>query len=129
MSKFRLLRYFKDVAEPVASVLRELEANVTRAVDDLTATLRPRWTNRSTAAATTIVNPWDFLRVTVTGRVILPAPTIETTGTEVVILLGSGVTATVTALIGNVNGAASYTATGGWVYKYICSGEGWYTVG
>ena len=126
---FKRVRQFFGVEGPVASWLRLLEDNVSAAFDEIGISKRPSWRTYSTDSTSVTASPWDFVRVAVDGRVLLPTPNGSNAGSEVMILLGPGVTTVISPVSGSINGVSSYTATGGWVYAFISSGEGWYSIG
>ena len=123
---FKRIRSFFGIDSALASFFRAIEENVSSAFDEIAISKRPSWRTYSTDSTSVTAAPWDFVRVTVDGRVLLPTPNGSNAGAEVTVLLGPSVTCVVSPVSGAINGTTSYTATGRWVYRFISSGEGWY---
>lgn len=127
MGRFKRIRHFPGVEENASVALKAIESNVSDVIDETDRVKRPKLTPRVMVGDVFSAQPWDLVYVTAAGRVVLPKPTVEMVGSEVVIAIAKAVSVDVSASASTVNGSSSvtisgirskaFTATeGGWLY-------------
>ena len=123
MVKMRLRRYPNtyDVLS-----LTDLESAASDAVSELDRTKANTYRIRNFSGDTFTIAPWDYVRFTKTGTLVMPTASASNAGARIAVEVAAGATATLSVSVGKINGAGTYSlATANVLREFVSNGIGW----
>jgi hypothetical protein len=126
--KLRKRGSFPGIPPETSNAIRDVEANVSAAVDELSTGKRSAWSEVNVVSGDVSANPWDMIVSNRNVTILLPHPTLQIVGHEIAAVRMSG-TMNVKAIDSLVDGSA--TSSGPGLCKsriWICTLKGWHSV-